>query len=73
MPYYASARFVRKDTAENLDNETILRYKEIKYDLFRRSLDPASRRIGPARIGIRHSTAPAKVPRCRAYRPTDTT
>jgi hypothetical protein len=48
--YYASARFVRKDTAENLDNETILRYKEIKYNLFRRSFDPASRRIGPPEL-----------------------
>ena len=48
--YYASARFVRKDTAENLDNETILRYKEIKYNLFRRNFDPASRRIGPSEL-----------------------
>ena len=48
--YYASARFVRKDTVENLDNETILRYKEIKYNLFRRSFDPASRRIGPPEL-----------------------
>ena len=48
--YYASARFVRKDTIENLDNETILRYKDIKYNLFRRSFDPASRRIGPPEL-----------------------
>lgn len=48
--YYASARFVRRDTAENLDNETILRYKEIKYNLFRRSFDPANRRIGPPEL-----------------------
>lgn len=48
--YYASARFVRKDSAESMDNETIRRYKEIKYNLYRRSYDAANRNMGPAEL-----------------------
>lgn len=44
--YYASAHFERKDTIENLDNETILRYKEIKYNLYRRTYDPSTGNVG---------------------------
>ncbi|MCD8317331.1 MAG: hypothetical protein LUC45_00040, partial [Paraprevotella sp.] len=49
--YYASAHFVRRDTtARNLDKETIQRYKEIKYNLYRRSYDPKRHAIGPAEL-----------------------
>ncbi len=44
--YYASAHFERKDTSKNLDNETILRYEEIKYNLYRRKYDAARHDLG---------------------------
>ena len=50
--YYASARFVRKDTSENLDNETILRYKEIKYNLYRRRFDAARHAVDSAELVV---------------------
>ena len=48
--YYASARFAHTDTAVDLTSETIARYKDIKYDLYRRSFDPATREVGPAEL-----------------------
>ena len=48
--YYASAHFERKDSAERLDNETIRRYQEFKYNLYRRPFDAASRQVGPAEL-----------------------
>ena len=43
--YYASAHFERKDTSSNKDRETILRYKEIKYNLYRRKYDAERREV----------------------------
>ena len=49
--YYCSALFVRKDSlAEKLSPETILRYKEIKYNIYRRSFDPATLQVGQAEL-----------------------
>ena len=50
--YYASARFVRKDTSENLEKETILRYKEIKYNLYRRRFDAARHAVDSAELVV---------------------
>ena len=50
--YYASARFVRKDSSENLEEETIRRYKEIRYDLYRRRFDPARRTVDPVELVV---------------------
>lgn len=48
--YYASAHFVRTDTTSDLTNEIITRYKDIKYNLYRRSFDPQTREIGSAEL-----------------------
>lgn len=45
--YYASARLARNGAEEDPTGETIRRYKEVKYGLFRRSFDAVSRRVGP--------------------------
>ena len=53
--YYASAHFLRKDTSENLEKETILRYKEIKYNLYRRRFDAARRTVDSAELVVNAS------------------
>lgn len=44
--YYASALFIQRDTPENLNKEVILRYKDIKYNLYRRSYNQQTEEIG---------------------------
>ena len=44
--YYSSAHFEYRDTTDQ-DAECIMRYKEIKYNIYRKSFDPATRTFGP--------------------------
>ena len=44
--YYSSAHFEYRDTADR-DAECIMRYKEIKYNVYRKPFDPATRTFGP--------------------------
>lgn len=44
--YYGSAHFVIKDTANDIMKEEILRYREIKYDILRRSWNPDTYAFG---------------------------
>ncbi len=43
--YFGSAFFEFKDTVPN-ETESISRYKEVKYDLYRKSFDPESKKFG---------------------------
>ena len=45
--YYCSAHFEWRDTAQEKSTECILRYKDIKYNVYRKSFDPDTRRFGP--------------------------
>ncbi len=45
--YYCSAHFEWRDTAVEKSTECILRYKDIKYNVYRKSFDPDSRIFGP--------------------------
>ncbi len=47
--YYASAHFTPQDTA-NHDMETISRYREVKYNLYRRSYDAEQNSVGAAEL-----------------------
>lgn len=44
--YYCSAHFEKKDTSLTTEAEMIIRYKEIKYDIFRRSWNPVTGEFG---------------------------
>lgn len=46
--YYGSAHFEVKDTANERMKEEVLRYREVKYDILRRSWDPETYRFGEA-------------------------
>lgn len=45
--YYGSAHFVVQDSANDLMKEEIIRYRDIKYDILRRSWDPDTYAFGP--------------------------
>jgi hypothetical protein len=45
--YYCSAHFEWRDTVSEKTTECILRYKDIKYNVYRKSFDPDSRTFGP--------------------------
>lgn len=44
--YFCSAHYEKQDTV-SLEYDMILHYKDIKYNLYRKSFDPATRRFGP--------------------------
>lgn len=46
--YYGSAHFVVQDTANTMMKEEIIRYREIKYDILRRSWNPDTYEFGVA-------------------------
>ena len=46
MLYYCSAHFEFKDTVSH-DIETIMRAKEVKYNIYRKAFDPDTRQFGP--------------------------
>ncbi len=48
--YYCSAHFERQDTAKKKTSEVIRRFKELKYNLYRKSFDPDSRQFGPREL-----------------------
>ena len=47
--YYSSAHFEWRDTVEK-ETECILRYKDIRYNLYRKAFDAASRTFGPREL-----------------------
>ena len=47
MLYYVSAHFEYRDTAFSNTGELYMRAQEIKYNIYRKSFDPATRRFGP--------------------------
>ena len=47
--YYCSAHFVKKDTISD-EAETILRYKDIKYNVYRKAFDELSLTFGPRQL-----------------------
>ena len=47
MLYYCSAHFERKDTTGKKSSEVYKRYKEVKYNIYRKSFDPETRQFGP--------------------------
>jgi hypothetical protein len=53
--YYCSAHFERRDTI-SLEAEVIMRAKEIKYDLYKKSFDPDTRNFGPREL-VLHASA----------------
>ncbi len=44
--YYASSLFVYTDSFSNRETEISNRYKDVKYDLYRRTFDPATKTFG---------------------------
>ncbi len=48
--YYASARFEYADTARSEEAEAIMRYKDIRYNIYRKAFDPANRLFGPREL-----------------------
>lgn len=47
--YYCSAHFEFSDSAEH-EAQVIERYRDIQYDIYKRSFDPATYRFGPAQL-----------------------
>ena len=47
--YYCSAHFEYQDTIDQ-GQELIMRYKEVKYSLYKKSFDPATLRFGPREL-----------------------
>lgn len=45
--YYCSAHFEHTDTSMTVEAEMIIRYKEVKYDVLRRSWNPETGEFGP--------------------------
>jgi len=48
--YYCSAHFERKDTAVSKTVEVLARYSEIKYNIYKKSFDPATKSFGPREL-----------------------
>lgn len=48
--YYSSAHFEFRDSAQKHDAECILRYKEIRYNIYRKPFDIATRTFGPRQM-----------------------
>ncbi|MBR5062098.1 MAG: PD40 domain-containing protein [Prevotella sp.] len=48
--YYCSAHFERQDTTKTKAVEIINRFKEIKYNIYRKSFDPNTRQFGPREL-----------------------
>ena len=48
--YYCSAHFEFRDTANSHDAECIMRYKELKYNVYRKSFDVQTRTFGPRQM-----------------------
>lgn len=53
--YYASAHLVRKDTGDIM-REIILRYEDMKYNLYRRPYNEQERTLGEAELATKSST-----------------
>lgn len=60
--YYCSAHFERLDTV-SAEVEVIRRAKEVKYELYRKSFDPDTRRFGPRELVIAPEEASITLPR----------
>jgi len=48
--YFCSARLERKDITINRSSETLLRYQEMKYNLYKKSFDPETRQFGARQL-----------------------
>ncbi|MBR5656573.1 MAG: PD40 domain-containing protein [Prevotella sp.] len=48
--FYCSAHFERQDTTRTKGAEVVKRYKELKYNIFRKSFDPDTREFGPREL-----------------------
>ena len=48
--FYCSAHFERQDTARKKVSEVVKRYKELKYNIYRKSFDPDTREFGPREL-----------------------
>ena len=48
--FYCSAHFERQDTARKKVSEVVKRYKELKYNIYRKSFDPNTREFGPREL-----------------------
>ena len=48
--YYSSAHFESPDSLVGTENEAISRYKDIKYNIYRKSFDPATMAFGPREL-----------------------
>ena len=48
--YYCSAHFERQDTAITKAKEVQRRYQQLKYSIYRKAFDPATRRFGPREL-----------------------
>ncbi|MBR5037094.1 MAG: PD40 domain-containing protein [Prevotella sp.] len=48
--FYCSAHFERQDTARKKVSEVLKRYKELKYNIYRKSFDPDTREFGPREL-----------------------
>ena len=48
--YYCSAHFERKDTSVSKTVEVLARYSEIKYNIYKKSFDPTTKRFGPREL-----------------------
>ena len=48
--YYCSAYFERQDTTKTKMSEVIARFQELKYNIYRKSFDPATRQFGPREL-----------------------
>lgn len=50
MLYYCSAHFERQDTTLSRVAEVVRRAKELKYNIYRKSFDPATKQFGPREL-----------------------
>lgn len=51
--YFASAHFERRDTSsvtEDADREHVIRYRDVKYNLYKKSFDPETKIFGPRQL-----------------------
>ncbi|MBR1934330.1 MAG: PD40 domain-containing protein [Prevotella sp.] len=51
--YYSSAHFEYGDTVHNHEGESIIRYKDIRYNIYRKAFDPTTRQFGPREVVFR--------------------
>ncbi|MBR5687046.1 MAG: PD40 domain-containing protein [Prevotella sp.] len=48
--YYCSAHFVKNDSTKSESNDIVSRYREIKYNIYKKSFDPETWQIGPREL-----------------------